>query len=186
MSPSRIILIAVLLTAGTAGAIALLPTPDDPRPVDVFKALDGHWKGNFVGYDTTGKELYRIRVEQRYRTIDANTQKVTIRDTMPDGKVITGEGENLARRREDGSLELRCVVRKSNGEQVEHQGRLVEGPDGDKQLVWYSETKDRIETFREAVRTEGTKQIYTIDGLGRYGGSLMLMHGRYTRQPTQR
>ena len=64
------------------GIFLLLPgsTLQDSRPaqqpVDVFKDLDGHWVGTFVSYDTTGKELHRIRVEQWYRTVDANTQHV--------------------------------------------------------------------------------------------------------------
>ncbi|MHC4898966.1 MAG: hypothetical protein ACYTGW_17880, partial [Planctomycetota bacterium] len=68
------------------------------RPVDVFRELDGHWAGTFVGYDATGKELYRIRVEQWYRTLDTYTQEVRVKDTMADGKVITGTGRNTARR----------------------------------------------------------------------------------------
>ncbi|MEM7263586.1 MAG: hypothetical protein AAF488_16480 [Planctomycetota bacterium] len=160
------------------------PTPPENRdPVSVYAKLDGRWVGTFIGYDTEGREQYRIAVEQIYRTIDANTQIVKIRDTMPDGQVITGEGENTARRRADGSLELRCVVRKSNGDRVAHEGRCVKGPDGDDQLIWFTNDADRTETFRETVRTEGSRTVYSIDGLGRYGKNLYLMHGRYTAQP---
>ena len=99
---------------------------------------------------------------------------------MPDGTVIRGEGENTATRGSDGSLSLRCVVRKSNGETVEHDGRVTLGPDGNKELVWYSKTKDKIETFREVVRVEGKRSVYEIHGMGRYNGTLMLMAGRFT------
>jgi hypothetical protein len=152
------------------------------RPVDVFKELDGHWAGTFVGYDTTGKELYRIRVEQWYHTVDAHTQEVRMQDTMADGKVITGTGKNTARKNADGSLALECRVTKSNGENVVHAGRLGRGPGGVKQIVWSSTTKDRTETFREWVLGKGPKRIYHIHGLGSYDGKLILMAGRYQLQ----
>ncbi|NNF43063.1 MAG: hypothetical protein HKN62_08435 [Phycisphaerales bacterium] len=155
-------------------------TPTDP--VAVYHELDGTWRGTFVGFDAAGRELYRIRVEQVYETVDATTQRVRVKDTMPDGTVITGEGENTARRRPDGSLELRCVVRKSNGERVEHAGRVVRGPGGGSALVWHSRSTDRTETFLEQVRTVGERTLYEINGMGRYGGSAMLMQGRYVRQ----
>lgn len=155
---------------------------DPKHPVKVYAKLDGKWRGTFVGYDAQGKELYRIRVEQRYKTVSSTVQKVEIRDTdMKTGKTVTGEGENIARIREDGTLELLCVVRKSNGDTVEHQGRLVKGADGEEQLVWYTQKADRSETFREVVRKENGVEVYSIDGMGRYGGTLILMHGRYAR-----
>ncbi len=154
---------------------------DDP-PVAVFAELDGVWAGTFVGYDDAGVELYRITVRQEYETVDDTTQRVTIADTMPAGTVIRGEGENIARRLPDGSLQLTCIVRKSNGERVEHNGRVVQGPEGDEQLVWYSKASDRVETFRESVRHEGERTIYEINGMGRYNGTLMLMTGRYVKQ----
>ena len=157
----------------------------DERPVDVFAELDGHWKGTFVGLDSQGRELYRIRVSQHYETVDAHTQRVRVTDTMPDGKVIRGEGENTAKRLADGTLQLRCVVRKSTGETVVHDGRLFEGVDGGTQIVWYSSTPDRVETFREGVRHEGSDIVYSIHGMGRYGDQLMLMNGRYLKQPTR-
>lgn len=175
------------MTTALLLAIALSQTPPPatpPKPVDVFAALDGRWKGQFVGYDVTGKELYRIDVEQTYETVDAQTQVVRIRDTDASGKTVTGQGKNIARRRSDGSLELLCIVEKSNGETVRHEGRVIKGADGSKQLVWYSQTKDRSETFREAVGPTGDGgTAYTIDGMGRYGETLILMRGRYLRTP---
>ncbi|MHC5114530.1 MAG: hypothetical protein ACYTGP_08905 [Planctomycetota bacterium] len=174
---------AILLVA-LVGALLGQSAPSarkPPRPVDVFAELDGRWAGTFVGYDATGRELYRIKVEQVYETVDANTQRVRITDTMPDGTVIRGEGENVATRAADGSLTLECLVRKSNGERVRHAGRLVKGPDGHRQLVWWSKEDGREETFREHVRREGERTVYEINGMGRYGGTSMLMTGRYYR-----
>jgi hypothetical protein len=170
---SRVLLATILLFFPGAGFQDSKAT----RPVDVFKDLEGHWAGTFVGYDTTGKELYRIRVKQWYRTVNATTQEVRLEDTLADGTVITGKGQNLARR-VDGKLQLTCRVEKSNGDKVEHQGRLVRGPEGGQQLVWSTKTKDRTETFREWV----SKSTYHIHGLGSYGGKLMLMAGRYQHQ----
>ena len=150
--------------------------------MDVFKSLDGNWAGTFVGYDTTGKELYRIRVKQRYRTLNRTTQEVRLEDTMADGTVITGKGQNVATRTADGKLRLECRVSKSNGDTVVHQGRLARGPAGDKQIVWSAKTKDRTETFREWVVGSGGSRTYHIHGLGSYGGKLMLMAGRYQFQ----
>ncbi len=151
-------------------------------PVEVFADLEGTWSGTFVGYDETGNELYRIAVKQRYQTINDTMQKVIIYDTMPDGTVITGRGENTAHRRADGSLDLRCMVTKSNGDRVAHRGRVIAGPKGDQQIVWYSSGPDRIETFREVVRREGSQLVYEINGMGRYGETMILMHGRYIKQ----
>ncbi len=150
-------------------------------PVSVYSDLDGAWEGEFVGWDTKGEELYRIRVRQEYRTVDAETQEVGITDTMADGTVIRGRGRNIARRRADGSLELLCIVEKSNGDRVEHRGRLIRGPGGEGELVWWSHEPERTETFREAVRGEGASAVYSIDGVGRYGSSTVVMAGRYRR-----
>ena len=151
-------------------------------PISVFRSLDGTWRGTFVGYDTRGQELYRIGVRQTYETVDAHTQTVTIRDEMPGGKTITGRGKNTAHRDAKGSLRLRCEVAKSNGERVVHQGRLVRGPDGGREIVWWSTKKGRAETFREWVtKRKGRRDVYHIHGMGRYGDTSMLMAGRYTR-----
>jgi hypothetical protein len=150
-------------------------------PVAVFSALDGTWKGTFVGYNEAGTCLYRIRVTQTYRTVSDTEQEVIVRDEMPDGTVITGEGENVARVGDDGRLWLECHVRKSNGEKVKHIGRVVQGPDGDEQIIWFSKEEGRTETFREVVREENGETVYSIDGMGDYGGTLMLMHGRYRK-----
>lgn len=159
----------------------LAPVSELPPPVSVFADLDGTWAGTFVGYDLEGRELYRISVRQVYRTVDGETQTVRIEDTLGDGSVVVGRGENVARRRPDGGLELYCRVEKSNGDRVEHQGRLIDGPDGETEIVWYSREEGRREMFREAVRRDGEGWVYTIDGVGRYGESVVVMAGRYRR-----
>ncbi|MHC4947352.1 MAG: hypothetical protein ACYTG1_03710 [Planctomycetota bacterium] len=154
-----------------------------PPPVAVYAKLDGAWEGTFVGLGPDGRELYRLRVRQVYVTVDEHTQRVTITDRLADGTVVEGRGVNTARRRPDGTLALTCRVEKSTGEVVEHDGRLVRGPDGDEQLVWHSRADDRVETFRETVRNEADGDVYEINGMGRYGDTLVLMHGRYRRVP---
>ena len=184
-SRRRVVVGAVLV--GLVGAAAGVADPrgeasgDVEPPIAVFAELDGTWEGEFVGWNREGRELYRIRVRQTYRTVDEHTQRVEIEDRMPDGSVITGHGENSARRTEDGGLELRCRVEKSNGERVEHRGRLVEGPDGEEELLWHSEGDGRWEMFREGVRGEGDTEVYEIDGVGRYGDQVVVMAGRYRR-----
>lgn len=175
---TRLAVLAALLAAALPP-----PSPPDekPRPVDVFAKLDGEWKGAFVGYDEEGRELYRIQVVQRYRTVDEHTQRVEIEDRMPDGRVVRGTGFNEARVGEDGELQLRCVVEKDDGDRVEHKGRLVRGPGGEEEIVWYTRLPDRVETFREAVTGEGDAAVYRIDGMGRYGERMILMAGRYAR-----
>ncbi|MCB1034429.1 MAG: hypothetical protein KDD47_11415 [Acidobacteria bacterium] len=175
LSVTSLPLLALLLLA--AGP----EPPPSGAPVSVYAELDGSWEGEFVGYDTAGEEVYRIRVRQTYRTVDAETQVVEIADTMPDGTVITGTGANTARRLPDGGLELLCRVEKSNGEKVVHRGRLGLAPDGGPQLVWSSREGERFETFRETVRGHGDEAVYSIDGVGRYGESVVVMAGRYRR-----
>lgn len=185
MPGARGVVWAVVLGLAAASVGIAGPSDEGPAgphpPVAVFVDLDGTWEGDFVGWDREGRELYRIRVRQTYRTVDGHTQRVQIEDRMPDGSVITGRGENTARRTEEGELELRCRVEKSNGERVEHRGRLVEGPDGEEELVWSSEGDGRWEMFRERVRREGETEVYEIDGVGRYGDQVVVMAGRYRR-----
>lgn len=176
MLACRFLLCSLLLTLAAR-------TPPNADPVDVFADLNGTWTGIFVGYDAGGRELYRIAVTQIYERVDANTQRVTLEDRMPDGTTVTGTGENTAIRNGDGSLTLACRVAKSNGDVVTHAGRLVRGPDGDTQLIWHSSSPDRVETFREHVHGTGDEAVYEINGMGRYGDTLILMHGRYHRRP---
>ena len=162
--------------------VAFAAPPAAPgAPVKVFAPLDGRWAGDFVGYDVAGRELYRLHVEQTYRTVDDTTQAVTLLDRDAAGKVVHGEGQNIATRGPDGALALRCLVTKSSGEKVEHVGRVVRAPDGGEALVWSSQAPGRVETFLETVRRRGGEQVYTIQGTGVYQGSVVVMSGVYRR-----
>lgn len=184
MSPRRLLFVVLVFAAALPALTRADPAEMGPaRPVQVFAELEGTWKGTFVGYDQTGKELYRIEVTQTYKTISNTTQAVIIRDRMEDGTVIKGEGENVARRTPEGEFVLRCEVRKSNGEQVSHRGRRIVDPAGRVSIIWSSSGPDRVETFRESVHREGKETVYEINGMGRYGETLILMHGRYVKQP---
>ncbi len=178
----RLSIVFGIIVGATLFATLGVGQDQSSAPVEVFADLEGTWSGTFVGYDETGNEFYRIAVKQQYQTINDTMQKVIIYDKMPDGTVISGSGINTARRREDGSLDLRCSIDKSNGQRVAHQGRVVIGPDGDRQIVWYSSGPDRVETFREVVRREGCQLVYEINGMGQYGKTKILMHGRYIKQ----
>ena len=181
--PKLLLAAAAATTAAAAGA---RPAADAARPSDdpvaIFAALEGSWSGSFVGYDATGKELYRIRVRQTYKSVDASTQSVELSDVDANGTATTGRGKNVAKRLADGSLELSCIVDKSSGDHVEHVGRVVKGPDGDEEIVWSSQKAGRSETFRERVAGRGKEATYEIDGMGRYGDALILMAGRYRRE----
>ena len=175
---------AGVVGASTLEAEAAKLASNNP-PVDVFADLNGRWQGEFVGYSAEGKELYRISVEQHYRTIDSTTQLVEIIDRDAEGRVTTGKGRNVATRRADGTLELTCRVEKSNGETVEHRGALVAAADGSQQLMWFSSTPSRREVFREHVHGSGAGAVYEIHGTGMYDGTLIVMHGAYRRVATR-
>lgn len=164
----------LLLAAGAQ------PPAAEP-PVAVYAALDGTWEGTFAGYDARGRELYRIQARHSYRTVDGERQAAKIEDTMADGTVITGEGFNVATRGPDGALRLHCLIEKSNGDRVEHRGTVGRAPDGTPQLVWFTDEPGRLEVFREVVRRDGDGWVYTIDGFGRYGDTVVVMAGRYRK-----
>ena len=174
-------LTVLLLLVGLAG-----PAFPSDAPVAVFEELDGTWEGQFVGWDTSGQELYRIDVRQTYRTVDRRTQTVVVEDRMPDGTVIRGNGRNVARRNADGELVLTCLVEKSNGDRVEHRGRTIDLPGGGHGLVWSSHAEGRVETFVESVSREGDRWVYRIQGHGTYDGTTVIMSGRYVRVEAQR
>lgn len=170
----------VVRRAAVVAALVLPAAAGAPRgalaeePVAVFAALEGDWVGTFVGWDAQGNELYRIAVKQSYRRLDATTQEVVLEDTDAKGKTTRGKGRNVATRRADGTLELRCVVEKDDGDRVEHQGRLIRGPEGDEQFVWSMQREGRSETFRERCTGTGKDARYEIDGMGRYTDTLQI------------
>ncbi len=174
--------LGLLIAAAAAAVRGDVERAASTPPVAVFSALDGTWRGAFVGYDVRGVELYRIDVRQTYRTIDHERQAVEVVDRQADGTVTRGRGFNVAKRRDDGTLELTCSVTKDDGDAVRHEGRVVRGPDGDEEIVWSTDSLERSETFRESVRREGDAWIYAIDGMGRYGDTRILMCGRYRKE----
>jgi hypothetical protein len=176
------------LAAVVAALFVLSPLPTSAKkpaskPVSVFAELEGRWRGVFVGYGATGEELYRIDVTQTFVTIDDFTQTVTIEDRMQDGTVVKTTGKHVARRNDAGALSISVDLTKSNGDRVRHTGRLIKGPRGETQFIWYSVGADRSETFRETVVREGPDTVYLINGMGRYGDKLILMTGRYVKVP---
>jgi len=150
---------------------------------DVFKPLDGQWKGKFHVYeDTRGqqktnpqpvnidvttiknlplKEILIIDVEQNYTSENPYFQEVLIKDTYTnkDGtkRVVISNGVNKV---ENGKL--LCIVNKPD-EQVIHTGKTG----GKNTIIWQRHIKDplKIEYFKETVE----KDKYTIVGWGYYG-----------------
>ncbi|WP_020527926.1 hypothetical protein [Flexithrix dorotheae] len=150
---------------------------------NVFKPLDGNWKGKFYVYsDKRGqtkepaqpdqidekyleklplKEELVIDVAQTYVSENPYFQKVMITDTYPsaNGEMnsVKSEGFNKV---ENGKLV--CVVNKPD-EKVVHQGRL----DQEHTIIWSRNISNplKIEYFRETVRQDS----YTIIGWGYYG-----------------
>lgn len=176
LKSSKKILLIVVLSLSFSQTFAATNT------VDVFSELNGTWKGTFIGYDLTGKELYRIDVIQTYKTIDEVTQSVQITDIYPSGEIVTGEGKNIAIKTLDGSLNLECEVKKSNGEYVKHKGRVVFDPNGKKHLIWYSNNQKRREMFYETVEDHIDGTYYTIKGIGIHKNNDIFMVGSYRKQ----
>lgn len=153
------------------------------RYANIFKLLDGHWKGIFYVYtDTLGQQeknsqptdiskellqtlplklLDRIEVEQFYQSLSPYQQKVNIKDTHTDksGEKITIEsyGENLVVKGK-----LRCIVNKPS-EQVIHEGIIA----GNSTIIWQRNIPDplKIEYFKETI----SESTYIIIGWGYYG-----------------
>lgn len=150
---------------------------------NVFKPLDGRWKGKFYVYTLLSKpkkpeaqprqitlqylknlplkQTQVIEVEQIYKSKTPYHQRVTIKDTYLDKtnkkKTIISKGLNKV---ENG--QLICIVHKPD-ETVIHTGKL-EAPHT---ILWQRTTKNpfRIEFFKETVK----KNTYTILGWGYYG-----------------
>jgi hypothetical protein len=161
------------------------PAPGDDTYANVFKPLDGKWKGDFHVYSLSTKNLKKnsiprldtidlhafkllplkleqmISVEQTYTSKSPFLQRVVIIDTYTrkDGsrKVVRSTGVNKM-----VSGKLVCIVDKP-GEQVIHTGK-TEGPHT---IIWKRQIKHpfKKEYFRETVE----KDQYTIIGYGYYG-----------------
>lgn len=172
-------------------------SPGDERYADVYRPLDGRWRGKFRVYvDTRGqpdgpprptdldperwtKPPFRLsstlQVEQRYDSESPYFQRVTIEDTYPDGRVVRSHGVNKV---QDG--EMWCVVDKPD-DLVIHEGEL----EGDHAIIWSRDRRSprAIEWFRETVADD----TYTIVGWGYYGDDdptkapRMYFHAEYRR-----
>ncbi len=174
--------------AGQKGQVAIEdietpPTrsPEDDKFADVYKPLDGTWRGKFNIYvhadgqaegPARPRELdpeawksppfklsQTIDVQQVYTSSSPTFQRVAITDTLPDGRVIESVGVNKI---QDGRMY--CVVKKPD-DLVIHDG-ATEGPGT---ILWSRDRKDpqAVEFFRETVEADR----YTIVGWGYYGGA---------------
>ena len=148
---------------------------------DVFKKLDGIWKGAFIIYEDDNpvdaaevdlsritlkdiealdlKEINRIEVRQKYTSVNPYFQKVEIEDKdLNSGAMIVSKGINKV---ENGKLV--CVVQKPD-EVIVHEGMVPE----EGTIIWFSEQKKPLkkEYFVEKVDDE----YYEIVGYGYYEG----------------
>lgn len=171
----------------------------DTAYANVYRPLDGIWKGQFEIYLDTARAtkderlLYNltkvrmdsmplllsntIEVTQVYRSLSPYFQTVEITDYYPEkDESISSKGVNKV---QDG--EMWCVVRKPD-ETVIHEGST----DGPETIIWQrsEKTPQKIEYFRETVKDS----TYTIIGYGYYeGDDTTLMpkywfYGAYERQ----
>lgn len=149
---------------------------------DVFKPLDGTWKGTFeVLEDINGQKegkaqpkniseefmngldlekTFELDVKQIYVSTSPYYQTVVIEDTYLENgkeKTVISKGYNEVK-----NGELICVVNKPD-EQVIHQGYT----EGDKTIIWHRSIKEplKVEFFRETVKAN----TYSIIGWGYYG-----------------
>lgn len=154
-------------------------TEADKKFADVYKKLDGKWKGNFIvikdidpllatSIDLKNLKLdyvtkpgltlmNNIEVEQTYVSESPYFQKVDIYDYYPkEKKTITSRGVNKI---QDGKMW--CVVKKPN-ETIIHEGSIQ----NDSTIIWQShqEQPQKIEYFQETV----TDKYYEIIGYGYY------------------
>ncbi|MCH2081906.1 MAG: hypothetical protein MK226_05910 [Saprospiraceae bacterium] len=153
----------------------------DKAYADVYKALDGQWKGQFYIYNDTSlvakdgnilndislsslqrpslKQVNVIEVEQVYSSDSPYFQKVEITDFYPEkNERVKSVGVNKV---QDGKMW--CVVHKPD-DTVIHEGSM----DGPETIIWQrnEQSPQRIEYFRETVRADS----YTIIGWGYYEG----------------
>ena len=154
---------------------------NDTQFADVYKVLDGTWKGKFLIYQDKAlkaKEnveledislnsiqkagyslINSIDVTQVYKSESPYFQTVAITDFYPDsGKTEVSKGVNKI---QDGKMW--CIVRKPN-ETVIHDGKT----EGRNTIIWSrnESTPQRIEYFKETVSATS----YEIVGWGYYEG----------------
>ena len=178
---------------------APITTSEDETFANVFKKLDGKWKGNFIvikdidpllatSIDLENLKLdyvtkpglsliNNIEVTQTYTSDSPYFQRVQIYDYYPmNKKTIPSEGVNKI---QDGKMW--CVVKKPD-ETIIHEGSLR----GKNTIIWQSQQEDpqRIEYFQETV----SDSTYEIIGYGYYEGHRTDLapqtwfYGNYIRQ----
>ena len=171
----------------------------DHKYANVFKSLDGTWKGKFYIYEDSKpistkkmdlqnlsinnirsdrlKKINEIEVTQVYSSQSPYFQRVTITDYYLDSKKTeTSKGVNKI---ENGAIW--CVVHKPN-EIIVHKGTAPT----DNKLIWQRTefSPQRIEYFEETV----LEKSYEIIGYGYYDGDdikkspKLWFHGKYERQ----
>jgi hypothetical protein len=171
----------------------------DKKFANVFKSLDGTWKGEFTIYEDPNpvnvsevnlekltiqqvqrpelKILNTIQVKQVYVSESPYFQRVVITDTYPKtGKVDVSKGINKI---EDGKMW--CIVNKPD-DKVIHNGKT----DGDKTIIWYQNQQIPLkkEYFQETV----DELFYEIIGYGYYNNDdvnlspKLWFYGKYERQ----
>lgn len=153
----------------------------DQPYANVYKSLDGHWKGQFFVFEAKKLEarddaiLYNLKreliqqdrltivktlvVDQFYESESPFFQKVKIMDFYEDnGKTEVSLGVNKV---QDGKMW--CVVRKPN-ETVIHEGST----EGENTIIWQrnEQNPQRVEYFKETV----LPNTYEILGWGYYEG----------------
>jgi len=176
-------------------------TEADQPYKNVYKSLDGTWKGEFIIYEDTKrqkvqridlknisltnlernslKQVGSLQVKQVYTSESPYFQKVTITDFYPDtNQKIISKGVNKI---ENGQMS--CIVNKPD-ETVIHDGYL--DATDDHTIIWHREetTPQKLEFFRETV----LEKTYEIIGWGYYEGDdtklspRLWFHGRYIKQ----
>jgi len=203
--PKIIVLLIVLITASCDAQIDvnnIIDAPDvveaDHKLADVYKPLDGTWKGTFLvkedqrpvdrpanmkdvdvmqRFINKSKTVNTIQVTQVYTSESPYFQRVSITDYYPDNKKT--EQSKGVNKIQDGKMW--CVVHKPN-DVVIHEGSAPE----DGLIIWSSDQKSppKMEYFYETV----TEQEYEIIGYGYYGkddtskSPKLWFYGKYERQ----
>lgn len=173
-------------------------TTADHHLADVYKPLDGTWKGTFLvkedprpvdrpanmqdvdvmlRFIDKSKTVNTIKVTQVYSSESPYFQRVNITDYYPNnGKTEQSKGVNKV---QDGKMW--CVVHKPN-DVVIHAGSAPE----DGLIIWQSEQQSplKVEYFYETV----SELAYEIVGYGYYGNDntskspKLWFYGKYERQ----
>lgn len=174
-------------------------TENDEQFADVFKPLDGKWKGNFKIYEDQNRQsktemdlnnislknfenpnlklVGEIEVEQIYYSESPYFQTVEITDFYPKkNEKVVSRGVNKIQ-----NGKMWCVVKKPD-ETVIHAGST----EGKETIIWQrsEQNPQKVEYFRETV----LKNTYEILGWGYYEGDDLNLtpkfwfYGKYNRQ----